>query len=743
MSMRVNSINGFYNKISAVKKSGAVSFVGVSSEVQAKRKKQLEKIGISDSGIEKMSQYSDARYSKAIALLKKGCFEENIEKASRYGEKKTKRAHELLNHQIVDLSLTSLVKLNDKKFARVINLADNGVSSECLDLFSQLNTSELAEAIKMMKAGYTPIRAVYMSKLSKDEQEIFENLIKGCISPDTAYDITTIEDEEEMCRVFDAIEEGIIPSEAISFSHLEEEQKQRARDLIALNISDESAIDIAGLSEENFNKAEEMVNQGVYPEFITDIINIENNTVKVPEYDEYRRRGYSKTTSYSLAMLTDKEIDDFAKIMERNPNITDFFKDEYRVEIVSVQNTNAVDSVLKKDIYTPNGTKITLAYVFGYDGYQTKSRIEETKRHMTSSFMSKKSDGYRIKYNKYGDIREMARFITDKKTNAVTGVEYTKESLVLPGAYETVLYSINDFKTDTDDLYIDEDISKSVTTKGKTISEVKKEADGTVVFNEEFEYEGCTTTRHYKENRDENGNLLSNYYSYKITDEDNTVLMDTERSFTRLNDGSSINKINGNEYKLTYNDENMIVNISDGKRTRTLNFRHRIKGYAQDTLWKVIKQLPADTLLTLDKNINRWNYCEDNDSIASSYTRVLSAGTNINIIEHETGHFKDFEINEISDKPEFLDIYLDEMEVFFDTIPNNEQEFVIYCTPKTVQNNDGADEFVAEANMILSSYGNTSNHLRTRPQFLVRYFPRSIAKMAELSGKNSRKSLLE
>ncbi|MBQ8887482.1 MAG: hypothetical protein IJY61_07275 [Candidatus Gastranaerophilales bacterium] len=84
------------------------------------------------------------------------------------------------------------------------------------------------------------------------------------------------------------------------------------------------------------------------------------------------------------------------------------------------------------------------------------------------------------------------------------------------------------------------------------------------------------------------------------------------------------------------------------------------------------------------------------------------------------------------------------MDTFKINMPFNEQEFIQYFSPRAeLTESDGLEEFIAETNALLTSYGINHKELNTRAQFLVKYFPRTIAKVAELSNKTSTKSLLE
>ena len=737
--MRVNKIQTQIY----IKNKQNLSFAGSKDAIYKKRKRQLDRLGVSDELTEKIVKYSDERYEQALSLLNKGCYEENIEKASRFREKRYKMAVELLKHNIFDTNLNSLTKLGDKKFKRIIELADKGIDSDCLEIYAQLKVNEYRNSIEMMKEGQTPIQAAYLSRLKEPQKVFFIMMINKGISPENAFDIA-IQDTKKIEECLQSIDKGISPKEVNSYNSLSEEERKRADYLISLNISDEAAIDISKLDENDYSKAEGMITDGVYPEFIPDIISIEKGKDKVPEYDEYRKRNYSQTSSYALAMLSDDEIDVLTEIIKENPELRKLFKDEYNIELINFQNLDLAEAILKKEIHLNNGTKVTITQTFDEEGNNTISRSEETANHATSSYMPETSDIYRVKYNKQGDIRELNRYILSPETQEVIGVEYLKELELLPGAFESTFYPIKDFKQDNSVENVDCDIKDAVTNDGIPISTVTRDPDGIIKYKESFAYCNSRVIREYLEKKDDNGNLLFSFYSYKITDENKKPLMDIYRSFVRHKDGSATNNINGIEYELSYDDKNKTIIINDGKKSKKIDFKDRLAVYSSEVLWKSIKQLHVDNLLTLDKNIKHWNYCEDDDSTAAGYSKTISSGKDINIITHEIGHFKDYEVNEISNKIDFIEIYISEMCYFLNCVPFNEQEFIEYCSPRAdLSGSDGANEFVAESNIILTSYGEKNNKLSTRQQFLVRYFPKSIAKVAELMGKTSKKSLLD
>ncbi len=220
--------------------------------------------------------------------------------------------------------------------------------------------------------------------------------------------------------------------------------------------------------------------------------------------------------------------------------------------------------------------------------------------------------------------------------------------------------------------------------------------------------------------------------------------MNIERVYKKHNNNSATHVINEVTYKLRFDDKNKEITISDGIKTRTISFKDKLAYFAQDILWETIKTLPVDTLLTINKNIEKWNFCREEDSVADGYTHTISTGKIQSIITHETGHFKDYETLFSMNNKEFLKSYNEEMKKYLNMTPFNEQEFIQYFSPRAMlYDATGTNEFAAETNLVLTTYGTNYEKLKTRAQLLVRYFPKTIAITAKLLGKTSKKSLLE
>lgn len=710
------------------------------------RVRKLKKLGLSDFYAQRIARLEKEKYKKAIELISMGVFEESVERAIELDDIKYKQAIELVKHNVTNEDLASLASLAGESYKRVIELKDSGIDTEQVGLFVNLNEYEYIESKELMKKGYTPVEAACLAGLSEEQKEIALSLLNLNSPIEIASEIAKMEPEKrDLC--IKLTERGISPEEAEPIANLEEQQKKRLDEIISMNVGDENIVDFAKFSDEHYQKALSLFKEGVLPEYISSIIGIEEGLIDNKEYEEYRKRGYSRSVSYSLSLLNSEEIKALSKIIKKNPQIKDLLMKEYDINIIELQNTDGIEAILSREIRCDNGTKITLVQTFDKNGNSTRSRVEEYSNHATSSIMSGASDVYKAKYDKYGEIKELSQFVQDPITHSVIGVIHSKASSLLPGVYESVYYDISEFITSNsnDDNEVDYDIEKSVKTNGIPISTVVQEKDGTIVYKEKFTRNGLLTSRVYKERKNEEGQIIYNYYSYNIKNyKDSSVLMDIQREYKKYDDNYAVYFINGIEYKLIYDDANKEITISDGKTIKKISFKEKLALYSQDILWEVIKTLPVDTLLIIDKNAKQWNYCREEDSAADGYSHTISTGKIHGVINHEAGHFKDYE-SEFSIRDEnFLKTYNEEMQTFLNSTPFNEQEFVQYFTPRAMlMDATGTNEFAAETNIILTTYGTNYERLKTRSQFLARYFPKTIAITADLLGKTSKKSLLE
>ena len=708
------------------------------------RRSQLKDLGISKEYIDKISKYPKEQYEKALKLLESGCYEECVEEMSKLPVKRYKMAVNLVEHNVIDENIFPLVELSKQRYNRIIDLKDKGIDAKDLEIFAQLTPKQFALAKKMMKKGFYPIDAAYLSTLNLKQRKSAEKMLSNDINVEIAANISSKSSKQQ--KTFnELLQNGVTPEYAEEISELDDEKQKLFRKFLKLGCGDENSTDLAKLNKIQSIKAELMLQDGVHPDYIEVVISEEEKEDKNSAYKEYRNRGYSRTSAFSIALMEENEIDALIEIMEMYPEIKDLFKEEYGIKIINLQDYKTPGAILTKQQMTPDGTIIKLIHSLDTEGNYTLSRTEEYPNHSTSSSLKDVSDVFRLKYDRFGDIKEMTEFIQHPETREVTGVLYTTASKLLPGVFETVYYDINDFITNNDDeTAIDTDIKSSVKNKGIPISSVTKKDNGTIVFTEKFNLGGVKTMREYTEKKDDEGNITHSSYSIKIKDEKGKTILNTSRSYAKTGENSSVSIINGIKYDINYNDEDKSIIISDGTKKRKLDFDNKLAYYSKEEIWKTAKQLPADTLLTVFDNIKQWNFCRTQDSVADGYCDILSTGKSTSVIQHETGHFKDYEIDEISNNKSFIKIYSEEMQNFADNMPHNEYDFITYLSPRAdLIEANGRNEFVAESNIVLTSYGTNANKLKTRSQFLARYFPKSLAKVAELAGKNSTKSLLD
>ena len=708
------------------------------------REKQLEKRGVYPPYSIMIANLDDERYKRALYLLKKGVDFKCIKKIIELEPPKYKQAINLTKNGVFDQNLPSIANLETDSFQKALNYKSLGLNSDCMGLFAELTEEELDIAKKLMKENeYPPHIAGNLAKLSEEQRQTATELLPYA-NINIACEIAKLESaQQEKCKKY--LEQGVEEDYVVEISELNEDAEERLQEIFSLNIGDINVTDFANMSEEEYIRAKELLAQDVNPNAIYDIILIERGKAEEEneDYNMYRSRGYSYSTSASLSALTVSQIEALEKLIELHPEIRDFFKEEYEVSVIQFQTDNIQEAILTRNMRTQDGTKITLVRTFDGYGDKTQSRLETYKNNSTSSYMKNRTGTYHAKYDKYGQIKELTEFVQDEKTNEVIGVIHTKASQLLTGAYESTYYDIGDFKIKNSGTP-DEKIENCVLSEGTPISSVIQNKDGSITYTEDFEIYDYIIQRKYTEKRDENNKLKYSDYSYKITStETDEILMDISRSFEKGNDNTTTNTINGIEYKIKYDDENKKVTITDNKKTKELYFYTKLPVFSQDVIWNIIKELQVDSLLTVDKYIKKWHYCEENNSLIDEYNKILSSGQNIGIITHEIGHMKAHQKTSIFRNKELIQAHGEEMDKFKINMPFNEQEFVQYFSQRAdLQETDGLSEFIAETNAILTSYGINYNGLNTRAQFLAKYFPRSIMKVAELLGHTSRKSLL-
>lgn len=711
------------------------------------RTKQLEEeFEVTDFYAHRIANLDENGYQKAINLLNQFVSPRSAALIAAEDDDKYNKAQSLVGMGITDDTLSVLANNNDAIFARITDLRQKGLNADYLPLFIKLSDSQYKEAVDLITRGHQQNEAAYLVQLKGDQKSTFKKLLYDGTYINLAFDIAK-QKRNIRNRAINYINQGYSPMNALEMAQLNHFARKRSEEKVPSSVGKSNMASFATLKGKHLKRAVELFNQGVLPEYIPDIILIERGRLINNDYNKYLEMGYSHSMAYAVSLLTDEELEGLKKIEEKFPEIKDLYKDNYDVSVLQNQIVENEDNqaVFSKDIRTNDGTTITIVKTFNEDGTMTNSRTEEYDDGSTSSYMQYGNRVIRAKYDKYEQLSEVLHILENEETGEVEGAIYSKASEVLPGTFDSVYYDISEFKQDnsSDEHAMDFDISKIVTGKGTQLSKSHINPDGSITFQEHYNTYDCATDREYNVIKDEQGNILESSYSYTITKDDGTVLMNILRRRETNRDGSVSDFINGLEYKIRFDDEKKTAEITDGERTKILDFSTILPFYSQKSIWQAIKNQPVDTLLTITENIDKWSYVNENDSQIYRLHNELCSGREISVIAHEAGHLTQKSNPDLCNNKAFLESYDMEMTNFATNFPFNEQEYVQYFMPNAeLAGSIGYEEFISEVNMLLTTYGTPIPSITTRSQFLTRYFPNTIAIVADMLGKTSKESLL-
>ncbi len=361
--------------------------------------------------------------------------------------------------------------------------------------------------------------------------------------------------------------------------------------------------------------------------------------------------------------------------------------------------------------------------------------------------------------DKNGDIVSQIELINDK-TNEPRYIIFTQPSKILDGAYETGLYDLNDYESDID---VIKEIEGGLLNPKERLSYAGKDGEK-FYYNQNYFYNSINSKRTYIEARDENNEIKSYSYQYKIIDENQKTLLDLNRSWRKNPDGSSETIINGKKYQAFFDDSTMDILIKSGDDETKIEFANlvvpfdesqnpKIKSDFADEicyytkLFNFIKKLSADELLVMAKNVDLIDYA---DSIEKNLFNVskkcIMVYFNTQAFLHELGHSIDFCRVQKADKDskclissdlELIEIYKKEVEDFVSLQSEGVQNIISYFLQnggKDTKQSTGLSELVAQTNAILANCCHDEIGLQTRSEYIVRYFPKTIAKIAQLLG---------
>ncbi len=352
------------------------------------------------------------------------------------------------------------------------------------------------------------------------------------------------------------------------------------------------------------------------------------------------------------------------------------------------------------------------------------------------TYITKNNEQYEIKKGKdfkTNTISEITSKILNKKTIPLKETIITKdykeysEPSEIKGIFNTKRV-YNNGKI--------EEISSGKIDKNTGIKTVKKDMKSIDGTHTQYLYED-----------DPKGNRI---VDYKITDKDGNTLYNHSEAFEVIDENTFISSKNNKSYEIKYSEDNKKLNVKDRNTNENteIDLYSYILGGKSEKLIPALKTVSGDELIKMKNNVTR--LFQIDDDTASFYHPGRKDVTTCDtpyILLHELGHAKDMKQYDtttfktkdatesllLSADNDIKEIYESEKALFNDNFSNTQREHIDYfmnttCHPS--QTNGALKESLAEINALLNTY-NTIDRYSMRAEYLQRYFPKTIAKLAE------------
>lgn len=586
-----------------------------------------------------------------------------------------------------------LLKKELSIFAAKDGNPDELSEEESVDFYNKLmsDNDKNFEKVESFEKGKNPVLN-WLNRLAR--QKHIQNEITKATGRNYSFDIfenlSDITDEELNIakELFKADKNEIYTTDDISIiiGRMDKENLPRIKELMNTgdrfpSISASSIADIASLPDEQYERAKELFN------------------IKNRDYQ------FSGDVLCTLTKLDRNEID---KILQKDPN-------------AEVYNINSHFIAIK------NPFKENFVYDEEYLVFDTETgKQAETLRQIQTS----------------GNI--MTEIITNKDNNIRqtrkidTQTQQALEEIIERYDKNNNLISTEKMVRDKDEFTRNVSITDNNGKQTPVQWESRDKITGNDIIQRNMTSPDGTKTEYYYEEAPSGFSVLA----YKITDKDGKVLLNQTRTFQPVegNPDKFISSFNDRIYEIEYTGN--IVRITDKKENKTTTLDlNKITDTQNNDLINAIKKLPGDALIDIaERGINRigiddfggsWGL-EERTLDIPSMDFSMNATEQLGIFMHEFGHFLDTEIDsenfgEISQNPEFIKIYNEELENFKKNSTSKMQEYIDYFIDHDGNTISAQSETVAESHKIL-----TSPHTETRTYYLQQNFPRSIAKIAEL-----------
>ena len=445
-----------------------------------------------------------------------------------------------------------------------------------------------------------------------------------------------------------------------------------------------------------------------------------------------------------LAKCSDENIDKVKSIKIEDTKITpelltymaEAGDDRLNNFIISHPNYTYEIKDLKKSIIIRNSEdgNIVIRYMQGMSAFETIENNVETHTSEKTAVNGDIRRRQQINYKRIPDTSSRVDFVESQTIQTFDkDGKLLKTEVSVPGALPGVP-NITEISADGSRRIL----QSSKVDKNGTMQVVKdfESPDGTITQIQNFE------------------DVLGNRRSiYKITDKDGNVLLNRTQTFKILGENKFQSGINGHNFEIEYKENEIKITDLESGKVSNIPMNGSIIAEDKNSIMKILQNMQAEQLMVMTLNsidifrydgsstdfLNNAYWKSENKEIYLGESTYMDSQTdfirqNFSILSHEFGHYIDstagqLESGCISSLDKINEVFQKEYEEFKKVATSEEEGFIDYFTG-TIQGADrAAEERVAEANMLL--HANPAEQLATRAYYFQRYFPRTIAIIAE------------
>lgn len=743
-------------------------------------KDRIEFLKTKDLDEEYASKYAteipESQYKKLLTLLDFGLSTFEIDLALSLDDKTYQRFLDLFFSGVDGHEINKFINLDDGQYKKYKNLASLGIDSFFISDILKYSDSDYKDFLGFIKDGIGTDEAMCMVKLDKENREEFLNLVAQDIDFDVAFDIADYEPEVKE-TFYNMFYEGIPAKTASNLVYFEGENFEKLRNYALQNIIND---------EWDFTQIQDSLNEDKFDLRVVDNPKLKN-LFSITDVQPNDFEFICSLNDDELAELEDlvydiELLDSFFKyssvkdlFLNRNKfdyqDIIDNYHDKYAFQIQKLQ--NGFEPILsgRSVVYNAFGNqkkhKETKTITILPNGKELKNVLLKNKNKISNwDFKTSKRQIYHT-LNPDKSIKNRTEIIFDKN-NEPDKIIYTSKSPYVEGVFDESVYELKNYPQSFDIISM---LENNTLENGKTLAATQKISPSSTVHFENFERNGCKISRKYAQYKNKNDELVKYRYSYKIKDENNKPILDLDRTWKKNQDGSTISIVNGKEFRAEFDDDEMIIklqlpngfedeidlsdilfNLSDyfgDERKELIDYFGSYENYLKKT-YEFLKTLPPDiisnVLLFADRIQVNPTLENDGSFMQGDDSQLRGINTNLSNITlcHELGHAYDFEgyssyeNGSISSNPELIEIYNNEFREFAKDYPLADQDIVEYFSPNGGSVDTGLAELVAESNVLFTTVEADASTAE-RSYYLVKYFPKTIAKISELFEQKNKK----